>query len=54
MKWEQECHEELENVLDKYFPKGDTRRGAALMIFAHAMILIRKTMTQKTVPTIEA
>lgn len=43
MSWEQECHEELESVLDVYFPKGDGRRGEALMLFAHAMILIGET-----------
>ena len=55
MKWEQDCEEELEGILEEYFPKqGDVsvgnpppmsnRRGEALMLYAMAMSKIHKTL----------
>lgn len=48
MKWEQQCQEELEEILDEYFPKehtaDDSGRSKALVLFALAMGSIRKTI----------
>jgi DNA-directed RNA polymerase subunit M/transcription elongation factor TFIIS len=32
--------QDLESILDRYFPKGDKARGRALVLFAHAQIYI--------------
>lgn len=48
MKWEQMCQNDLEEVLDEYFPKDhppqDSGRAKALVLFALAMGSIRKTI----------
>lgn len=48
MKWEQQCQDDLEEVLDEYFPKehaaDDSGRSKALVLFAMAMGSIRKTI----------
>jgi len=41
-----EIDEELENILDEYFPKGDKARGKALVLFAIANIRISKLKTE--------
>ena len=36
------ANEELNEYLDRYFPKGDSRRGDALVLVAFANILLHK------------
>ena len=38
--------EELENILDRYFPKGDKRRGQALMLFAGGMVHVKQLLRE--------
>lgn len=43
-KLELQHKEELEAVLEQYFPKGNPGRSGALMLLAEAMMRIKKTM----------
>lgn len=40
-------NEELNAYLDTYFPKGDNRRGDALVLVAFANILLHKAKKEK-------
>lgn len=44
---EEKINEELEAYLDRYFPKGDDRRGDALVIVAFANLLLNKKCADK-------